>query len=69
MLNAKLTSISDEKAIVSFEDGQQLTIPISAIEGTPKEGQECAVIIAALGTEDAGRQRIAQHLLNELLKA
>jgi hypothetical protein len=29
---------------------------------------EVAVIVAALGSEDAGKQAIAKHLLNTLLK-
>ncbi len=69
MQKAKIVSLVSDQALLEFEDGQKIRVPVSSIEGTPKDGQEIAVIFAALGTEDAGRQKLAQHLLNELLGA
>ncbi len=69
MLKATLRVIQGDRATLAFEDGQTFTVPVSEIEGMGKEGQLVAVSLAALGSEDAGRQRLAQDLLNELLKA
>lgn len=69
MLKAKIISLTGDRAVLSFEDGQSFTIPTGSVEGALKAGQEVAVVIAALGSEDAGRQKLAQDLLNELLKA
>jgi hypothetical protein len=69
MLRAKVISLTGERANLSFEDGQSLTLPIGDIEGTPKVGNDVAIIPAVLGSEDAGRQHLAQDLLNEILKA
>jgi len=68
-LKAKISSIEGERVVLVFEDGQALTVPVTAVEGLPKVGQEVAVIAAVLGSEDAGRKKLAQDLLNELLKA
>ena len=68
MQKAKVISVVGEKVTLSFEDGATFVVPVSAIEGTVKEGQEAALLIVALGGEDAGRQKIAQDLLNGLLK-
>ncbi len=69
MQKAKIISIVGDRVTASLEDGQTLTVPISDIEGSPKEGQDIAVIVVALGSEDAGRHKLAQDLLNDLLKA
>ncbi len=69
MIKAKIASLTGDNAIVSLDDGQKIAVPISHIEGGVKEGSEVAIIVAALGSEDAGRQRLAQDLLNGLLKA
>ena len=69
MFKAKIVSITNDTSVVSFEDGQTLTIPTSSIEGSPKVGAEIVCVFASLGSEDAGRTRLAQDLLNELLKA
>lgn len=69
MIKANVASLTGDKAIVSLEDGQKITVPISHIEGSVKEGSGVAILVTALGSEDAGRQKLAQGLLNELLKA
>ncbi len=69
MMKAKIISLASEEAVISLDGGQKITVPVSHIEGSVKEGSEVAVIVAALGSEDAGRQRLAQDLLNGLLKA
>jgi hypothetical protein len=69
MLKAKIASITNDKATISFEDGQTLIVSTASIEGTPKAGADVACVLASLGSEDAGRTRLAQDLLNELLKA
>jgi hypothetical protein len=66
-LKAKIQSISGERATLVLEDGQTLSVALTQIEGTAKEGAEVAVIVAALGAEDAGRSALARNLLNELL--
>lgn len=68
-LKAKVVSSTNERATLEFEDGQMLTVPLTAIEGQPKSGMEVALVVAALGAEDAGRQAIARDLLNNLLSS
>jgi hypothetical protein len=68
-LKAKISSIEGERATLVFEDGQKLTVPTASVEGILKVGQDAALIIAGIGSEDAGRKQLAQDLLNELLKA
>ena len=69
MLKARIQSINGEMVVLALEDGQSLSLPQSQIEGTAVVGQEIALIAAALGSESASRQKLAQDLLNELLKA
>ena len=69
MLKARIQSINGEMVVLTLEDGQSLTLSASQIEGTPVVGQDVALIAAALGSESASRQKLAQDLLNELLKA
>lgn len=54
--------------MISLNDGQSLTLSASDIEGTVKVGSEVALVVATLESEDAGRERLAKDLLNELLK-
>jgi len=68
MLKGKIMSLNGDIANVQTDDGQVLNVKIEAVEGRAKEGQDVAVIVAALGGEEAGRQELARHLLNELLK-
>ncbi len=68
MFKAKIVSLNDDRATLSFENGQSLVVSLSDIEGTPKLGAEVVLNVACLGSEDAGRTKLAQGLLNELLK-
>lgn len=68
MLKGKISEIRGEEAELRLENGRILALPVSAIEGEAKVGQDVALLAAVLGGEDAGRQRLARHLLNELLK-
>lgn len=69
MLKGKVIQAHTDSVTIRFEDGQSLRLPISDVEGSPKEGMDISIVAAALGSEDAGRQKLAQHLLNQLLKA
>jgi hypothetical protein len=68
MLKAKIERIEGERVMVVFEDGQRLTVPRTAIEGVVGVGQDIVLVAAVLGGEDAGRSRLAQEILNELLR-
>jgi polynucleotide 5'-kinase involved in rRNA processing len=68
MLKGKITGIRGEDAELSLQNGQVLVVPLSAIEGEAQIGQEAVLVVAVTGSEDAGRQHLARHLLNELLK-
>jgi hypothetical protein len=68
MLKGKISGIKGDDVELRLDDGQVLAMPLSAIEGEAKVGQEVVLVAVALGGEDAGRERLAQHLLNELLK-
>ena len=60
--------MSNDLVVIALTDGQAMSVAISDIEGAVKVGSEISVVVAALGTEDAGRTKLAQGLLNELLK-
>ena len=66
-LKVSVRSLTETHATLSLEDGQELRVPISALEGAPKMGADVYLIIAVPGGEDAGRQSIARDLLNQLL--
>ena len=68
MLKAKITKIENETMTLQLPDGQSLALPLQAVEGEGKPGQEAALLVVSLGGEEAGRQELARHLLNELLK-
>ncbi|MBI5654904.1 hypothetical protein HZC53_04615 [Candidatus Uhrbacteria bacterium] len=68
MVKAKVVKIEGDKVVLGLVDGQSLVLPAESIEGECKLGQDVSVVAAVLGSEDAGRQRIAHHILNELLK-
>ncbi len=68
-LIATIQSIVDERVTLEFEDGQILTVPATAIGGSPVEGARVALAVFPLGGEDAGRSQLARDLLNELLSA
>ncbi len=65
---AKVLSINNDRATITFNDGQSLTLPVSSIEGAIKVNSEIVFMAAALESEDAGRERLSRDLLNELLK-
>jgi hypothetical protein len=66
-LKATIQAIEGDLAHVLLEDGQMIRLPLKYIEGTPKVGAEALLILAIPGGEDAGRQAMAHHILNELL--
>lgn len=68
MLKGRISEIRGEDAELRLENGQVFVMPLSAIEGEAKPGQDVVLVAAVLGGEDAGRQHLARHLLNELLK-
>ncbi len=68
MLKGKIIALNGNIANIQTADGQILNIEIDNLEGQAKEGQEVALVAAVLGGEEAGRQELARHLLNELLK-
>ncbi|MFA5186049.1 MAG: hypothetical protein WC551_06175 [Patescibacteria group bacterium] len=68
MVKAKIVKIEGENVVIGLADGQTLALPKDAVEGECKAGQEVVLVAVVPGSEDAGRQKIAQHLLNELLK-
>ncbi len=68
MFKGKISTVTADRATVVFDDGQTISVAVSDIEGMVKVGSEISILLASLGSEDAGRTKIAQGLLNELLK-
>lgn len=66
-LQATVVSVEGERVTLSFSDGQTLKVPLAACEGVPKPGSTVRVLVAILGSEDAGRLALARELLNEIL--
>jgi hypothetical protein len=64
---ATVKTVEDDYVVIAFQDGQMVRIPLFACEGSPKVGATVGIVLAALGSEDAGRQTLARALLNEIL--
>jgi hypothetical protein len=69
MLEAKIINLDNEKAVLAFLDGQKITIPISAIEGSPQQGENIFVLFASPGLENQANQKLAKFILNELINS
>ncbi len=69
MLEAKIISLDNEKAVLAFLDGQKITIPVSAVEGSPKQGETIFVLFASRGMENQANQKLAKCILNELINS
>lgn len=67
MLKATVERIDGSSAVLRLPSGSEISVPLEGIEGRPVVGQVVALLAVAVGSEDAGRQRIAHDLLNELL--
>lgn len=63
-----LEQTSEKTITVRTPDGQTWTVPIDAVYGKPKAGQELRVMIVSPGAEDIGQTAFATAVLNELLK-
>lgn len=66
-IRATIQTIEGDTLTLSLEDGQTLRLPVSAVEGAPKTGMDVFLIASVPGSEDAARQAVSKHLLNELL--
>ncbi len=66
-LSATVQSIDGEVAVLALDDGQTLRVPLSACEGQAKPGLKVRLVVAMIGSEDAGRTGLARELLNEIL--
>jgi hypothetical protein len=66
-IKATVQSIEGDNVHVLLSDGQMIRLSSKYFEGTPKVGAEALLIIAIPGSEDAGRQTMAHHILNQLL--
>lgn len=69
MLEAKIIGLENEKAILAFPDGQKITIPVSAVEGSLKQGETVFVLFAPKGMENQANQKLAKYILNELINS
>ncbi|GEM_PF-1204943 len=69
MLEAKIINLENEKAVLAFPDGQKITIPISAIEGSLKQDEAVFVLFASRGMENQANQKLAKYILNELINS
>lgn len=67
MISAKISKIEEGRVTLALPDGQSLAVPTDALEGQPAEGLSANIIVAVPGAEDAARQKLAKHLLNELV--
>ncbi len=64
-----VTDQNDSSVTGKTADGQTLRLPLTAVDGTPKIGQELKLIAVLPGSEDAGKTELARSLLNALLEA
>ena len=67
MLKGTVTQMSNGMVVVTLGNGQTLNVSLEDIEGTPAVGSVVHLIIVAPGSEDAGRQKFAKDLLNEVM--
>jgi hypothetical protein len=68
-LHATIQEIQGDTAIIALEDGQTVRIPSSSVEGSISAGTRVLLMVVAPGGEDAGRQAMSRHVLNEILGA
>lgn len=68
LLQGSVVAVEGDRVTLTLADGQKLIVPLAECEGTPTVGASVRLIVAVLGTEDAGRQALARDLLNELLR-
>ncbi len=66
-IKGTVQDVQNDVCVVVLEDGQTVRLPMSAIEGSAKVGSDVFVMAVVPGGEDAGRQAVAQHLLNEII--
>lgn len=63
-----IIAIKADRIDVRLANGQAVSLPVSSFEGMPVVNQEVAVLAVSIGGEAAGQQKLAQAVLNELLR-
>ena len=67
MLKGTVTQMANGTVSVTLANGQTFNAPLEDFEGAPTVGSVVHVILAAPGSEDAGRQKLSKDLLNEIM--
>jgi len=67
MLQTTVTDIQNGQVTIRLNDGQTVRVPVADFEGTPTVGSAVYLVLAVPGSEDAGRQSLAKHLLNQMI--
>jgi len=67
MLKGTVSQITNGAVAVALSNGQTFNAPAEDFEGTPTVGSTVHVILVAPGSEDAGRQKFAKEILNEVM--
>lgn len=68
-IRARVHSFSEAQAMLEFGAGITCALPRAVLDESVQVGQEVSVLVVPIGGEDAGKTKLAQDLLNELLKA
>ena len=57
-----------DKTVIKLDDGQQVIWPVSDLPEGLTEGDSLRLVILTAEEEGEERERIAKHILNEILK-
>lgn len=69
LLKAKIGKIDGDRAFIALTDGQQFTIPLESIHGTPKSDSDLRILISTGSADQPETQDLARSILNELIGA
>lgn len=67
-IQANITRIDGERVGLFLADGQTLTVPKDALDGSPEVGSVVHLLVVRPGGERAGQGALARELLNEILR-
>ena len=66
-LTATIDRIEEDKAILVFDDGQKLIIPINKLPANSSAGKILEINLNANENETNEKERLAKDVLNEIL--
>ena len=66
-MQAILDRFEENFAVLHLDDGQELSVPKTALPENTREGAALFLLITENATEEAHREKLAKSILNEIL--